>query len=267
MRRIDLHMHTSRSDGRFPADEVLSRCVAGRLDFVALTDHDLPPTLAPGPRTVGEQSIHLIAGAEVSGVHAGSEFHLLVYFPADVPEEFSALCKRQVAARVDRYEAAAEALGLTAEIAPEARSGQLALTRHHLARALVESGRATDMRDAFTRFVGDHSGTVAPMPLPFTEAIQTARECGGVTSWAHPPRAAVEAHVETFAHAGLQGLEGLRPKLDSSDRRFYRRICERSGLFLTAGSDWHGWHDPDLGLFFGEPVELRGFLTALEAAA
>lgn len=267
-RRFDLHMHSTRSDGACPPEELLARCADGGLDVVALTDHDLSTALAPGPRTVNGRLLHLLAGAEVSGVHEGVEYHLLVYFPGEVPAGFADFCTDQVRERARRYEAARASLGLTGIPAAdaEARDGERALTRHHLARAIVAAGHADNLRDAFARYAGQVHGHVPAMSLPYVDAIRVAREHGGLTSWAHPPMEAVKRHVATFAAAGLQGLEGYRPGVDRQHRNFYRRTARQHGLFLTAGSDWHGWHrDSSIGLFSADRHALQGFLAALAA--
>ncbi len=267
--RFDLHLHTDRSDGRFGTEEVLERCARGGLEVVALTDHDLPAEVAPGPLQIGGRSLHLIGGAEVSGMHEGREFHLLVYFPGAVPEGFHAFCADMVRGRAIRYQTAVERLGLPIDGAtPAALAGDKALTRLHLARALVDNGHVSHVGEAFTLHLGDAHGIVPPIGLSFLDAIRISRSHGGVTSWAHPSAADARRHAATFAAAGLQGLEVLRPRLPATERRTLARIARDLGLFLTGGSDWHGWtHPDDLGLFAVRGHELRGFLDALQAAA
>lgn len=266
--RFDLHLHTARSDGAFPLEEVLQKCAAGRLDVVAITDHDLVPEMNTGVRRVGDRDLLVLAGAEVTGQHDGHEFHLLVYFPGEVPEGFRAFCKTQSQGRAGRYEAAIANLELSLDGPSElARRGELALTRHHLARALVAAGHATDVHDAFARFLRPLHGVVPKLPLTFVDAIRIARGFGGVTSWAHPPAQFVTAYAADFAVAGLQGLEALRPKVNKNARKVYKGACKRNGLFVTGGSDFHGWaHPDDLGLHSVRKHELKGFIEALEAA-
>lgn len=267
VRRFDLHLHSTRSDGAFAPEEVLRRCAARGLDVVALTDHDLVGSAAPGVHTIDGRELQVIAGAELSGTHDGHEYHLLVYFPGEIPEAFSAFCRQRVAARAVRYRDALRSLNLAGltEPGPDAENGERSLTRHHLARALVAAGHATDVRDAFRRFAGDGKGHVQPVDLTFLEAIRTARAHGGLTSWAHPPLPALERYLPAFVAAGLQGLEGLRPLMSSEDRRRVRKQAERHGLVITGGSDWHGWGDGEPGLFFVEEVQLKPFLSALHA--
>ncbi|MCB9664521.1 MAG: phosphatase [Alphaproteobacteria bacterium] len=262
-------MHTNRSDGIVCPEEVVARAVASGLDVVALTDHDLTVDVAPGVHRDGSHAVHVLAGAELSGVHEGQEHHLLVYFPGDAPDAFRDFCAERCRERAVRYERSVEAIGLPGVEAPDAAAcdGRRALTRHHLARALVDAGHASDVREAFQRFADDAHGHVPRVSLPFVDAIRIAREAGGVTSWAHPPLPALRRHLPAFVEAGLQGIEGLRPLLPARDRREIRALAKQHGLYVTGGSDWHGWAGDTLGLFTVERHDLDGFLAALQAAA
>lgn len=267
--RLDLHMHSTRSDGRYAPDEVLDLCVQGGLDVVAITDHDLSTDIRPGTHTFGSHQLCVIAGAEISGVHAGREYHLLVYFPGDVPDSFRTFCGDRVRERAVRYQTAVDRIDLPGLVHADddAIRGERALTRHHLARALVDAGHANNVRDAFRRFADHDHGHVERVTLPFVDAIRIAREAGGITSWAHPPRQAIKDHLEAFVAAGLQGLEGVRPGLNSRDRKKLSKAAKKHGLFITGGSDWHGWQDERLGLFYVPHRELERFLCALDQAA
>jgi predicted metal-dependent phosphoesterase TrpH len=246
---------------------VLGRCARGGLDVVALTDHDLASPLAPGPREIEGRVVHLLAGAEVSGMHDGREHHLLVYFPREAPAAFREFCTRQCRARTVRYQRALDALGLAGpQPDPAAHAGHRALTRLHLAHALIDAGIVRNRSEAFARFLGDEHGQVEPIGLTFVDAIRFAREHGGLTSWAHPSRPDVQKHLDTFVAAGLQGLEGLRPQLSSDDRKFFRKAATRCGIYLTGGSDWHGWSASEPGLFRVNAADIRAFVDALLAA-
>lgn len=258
--RFDLHLHTSASDGRYGLDEVLRRCARGGLDWVAITDHDLGLQLQPGEIEVEGRRIHVLPGAEISGVHEGVEYHLLCYFPKGIPEAFHQFCEAQCEARRVRFDGALEALGLQGR--PEEAK---ALTRLHLAHKLVEAGVVADRGEAFSRFLGRSHGLVPPLALPFVDAIRIAREHGAITSWAHPPRDAVDKHLTTFAEAGLQGLEVLRPFISGSERRHLRKRARRLGMFVTGGSDWHGWRGHSPGLFRVTAAELADFVDLVLA--
>lgn len=266
--RIDLHMHSNRSDGAFAPQEVLRQCAAAGLDVIALTDHDLAPDVAPGVHVIDGHRLRVIAGAEVTGEVDGREFHLLVYFPGDVPEAFQSFCREQCVLRAARYTAARESLQLRGvpEADAAARRGDRALTRLHLAHALVEQGHAEHVGDAFGRFLSESHGHVPTLGLSLFDAIRFARQQGGVTSWAHPSVADAEAYLPALVDAGLQGVEALRPHLNSRDRGRLKRLARSNGAFLTGGSDWHGWHDARVGLFRLSLDDIGDFAETLQAA-
>jgi predicted metal-dependent phosphoesterase TrpH len=264
--RIDLHVHSDGSDGRHPPEEVLRRAARGRLDVLALTDHDLAPRLEAGVHVLEGHAVRVLHAAEVSGSHEGREYHLLVYFPGVMPEAYRAFLGGRAAARAERYDDAVAALGLRDVLAPSdaaARAGARALTRHHLVRALRDAGQVADSRAGFARV----AGVLAPIALPFLEAIAVARDAGGFPSWAHPDLADAQAHVRAFAAAGLRGLEGARPRQPRALRNGLRKLAERHGLLVTGGSDWHGWHEGELGMFALDGERAERFMTALERAA
>ena len=265
--RIDLHMHTDRSDGRFPPDDVLSRAFAGKLDMIAVADHDLPNVLTPGRHVRDGHTVRVLAAAEVSGSHAGRELHLLVYFHAEMPEDFRAFLRERAKVRAVRYDAAVVKLGFSDLVLADepARVGDRSLTRHHLFHALKAGGHVRDLREGFKLLGG--AGIVPLIELPFVDAIRAARAAGGLTSWAHPSLVDAQAWTPTFVAAGLQGLEGVRPHLDRRTRNGLKVLAEQHGLLLTGGSDWHGWHEAPLGTFAVTGERARDFVARLDPPA
>jgi predicted metal-dependent phosphoesterase TrpH len=264
--RIDLHLHTDRSDGRHAPAEVLARAARGGLDLVAVSDHDLPNVLSAGVHHVEGRDVRVVAAAEVSGTHEGREYHLLVYFPGDMPPAFRDWLTGRAQERAERYAAAIRNLGVDGLPAPDddARAGRRALTRHHLYRALKDAGHVRDARSGFAQL----SGTVPLISLSFVEAIRAARAAGGLTSWAHPSLMDAQTHAAAFVTAGLQGLEGVRPGLDRRTRNGLKTLADKHGLLLTGGSDWHGWGgDGELGTFAVTGERARDFVARLDAAA
>ncbi len=264
--RIDLHMHTDRSDGRLPPADLLDRAFAGRLDVVAVADHDLPNVLTPGVHEREGHKVRVIAAAEVSGHHGGRELHLLVYFPGEMPASFRDFLRERARARASRYDAARARLGFAdlPEADAAAHAGERSLTRHHLFSALKEARHVRDPREGYALLGG--SAVVPLIDLPFVEAIRIARAAGGLTSWAHPSLNDAQAWTPTFVAAGLQGLEGVRPNLDRRTRNGLKTLAEKHGLVLTGGSDWHGWHEPPLGTFAVTGERAREFMARLDAA-
>lgn len=265
--RIDLHMHTNLSDGRYPPDEVLRRCALAKLDLVAITDHDLPPAWPRGWTEVDGHRLYLLHAAEVSGVYEGTEQHLLVYFPGEMPEGFRELCRTQAQLRAERYEIARGRLNLDGvpPADPAARAGERALTRLHLAQAVAAAGHTKSTREAMDRYLAEGRDLVPNVTLDWFEAIRIARAHGGLCSWAHPSIDRAKQWTRTFAAAGLQGLEALRPGTGGAYRSQMRQLARKSNLFLTGGSDFHGWSPGVLGEFAIDAQQADGFLRALAA--
>ena len=105
--------------------------------------------------------------------------------------------------------------------------------------------------------------TIPRLCMPFIDCIRAAKNAGGITSWAHPPAGAVKQYIQEFVHAGLDGLEALRPGVGASAKKTYKKAVKRYDLLMTGGSDWHGWSDSNLGLFYIQQRELRPFFDRL----
>ncbi|MCK6503000.1 PHP domain-containing protein [Myxococcota bacterium] len=264
--RFDLHLHSTRSDGRLSPAQVLDQAARNGLDVIALTDHDCAPALPWGPVRVAGRTVHVLHAAEVSGAWDGREQHLLVYFPQAVPTEFARLMRSLCMARAQRYERAAEGLGLAGLTPPDeaAWRGERALTRVHLSQAIVDAGHAGSLEDAFARYTASRLGRVPPVDPTFPAVIRMARAAGGLTSWAHPQLDAVQAHLSTFVAAGLQALEAARPGLRGQERSTLLRLAHKHGLLVTGGSDNHGfpWQHP-VGQWTFPMREARPFARAL----
>ncbi len=268
--RLDLHCHSAASDGRYPASDVLARALAGNLDVLALTDHDLAPVLPCGlvdrPDAPGKPArpLRLIHGAEITGAHEGVEYHLLVYFPGEMPSGFADFCAERARFRARRFDASCTTLGLPDRAPAEALAGRRALTRHHLASALMAhpdaAGATHTWQECYTLLKDPR---IVPIcDLAYTDAIAIARAAGGFTSWAHPPLNAAQLHVTTFAAAGLQALEAIRPRTDKPTGNGLKRLAAKHKLLITGGSDWHGWTD-DFGHFALSGEHADRWLAAL----
>jgi hypothetical protein len=222
--------------------DVLKSCARAGLNVVALTDHDIPPVLPWGPQSVLSRTIHVIHAVEVSVTHQETEQHVLVYFPKEMPADFAALCTRLSKERAERYEVARSRIGLPGipEASAAARAGEHSLTRLHLAQALVAAGHAPNLRNAFSRWVGNKADLVPHFSVSFLEILELAKTAGGFTAWAHPSLAHARQWTGTFAKAGLDALEVCRPAFSRSVRNSLDRLAYRHGLQVTGGSDYHG---------------------------
>ena len=201
-------------------------------------------------------------------MHLGTEQHLLVYFPAEMPASFSAWCTRRAVWRAEWFDASLDALGLmdVPRADSEARAGRRCLTRVHLARALVDAGVVPTLNHAFKEWVGSDTGRIPPLNLGLIEALEVAKAAGGWTAWAHPNPGLAATWVPGLAAAGLDALEAWRAVGGQHRRDTLHRLAVRHGLAITGGSDWHGTGPRKLGSFSVPWRVLGATATALEIA-
>jgi predicted metal-dependent phosphoesterase TrpH len=255
---IDLHVHSSCSDGSDTPEEICELAVAAGLRAVALTDHDTLEGIPAARARAAELELELVAGCEVSCAFSPGTLHLLCYFvePGRGPlaEELRALSLD----RVRRNEAMARrlaALGLPVdyeEVLAEAGGGEVG--RPHFAAVLVRHGAAANVQEAFDRYLAKGApGYVSKARLDPEAAIETAHASGAVAVLAHPLSLALDAEsldaaVSRLADAGLDGLECHYGRYTLAERERLAALAGRLGLAVTGGSDYHGRYKPDLAL-------------------
>lgn len=272
MLRVDLHVHTRVSDGELSPAEVVRAAEDGRLDVLAVTDHDTIGGLSEALAAAEGGPVRVITGVEVSSLHEGVEVHVLGYHvhPEAGPlraHENGAVGRRQERARemvrllqglgipID-YEDVLRAAG------PDAR----AIGRPHVARALLAGGYVRSMNEAFDRYLADGGVAFVRSDLPTVRsAIEMIRDSGGVAVWAHPGLDVLERFAPAFAEWGLSGIETFRPNTSPTDGRRIRAVARGLRLFSTGGSDWHGRHRSRLGDFFVPGEDVRELLDLAPA--
>jgi hypothetical protein len=264
---IDLHIHSTASDGALAPAEVVAHARAGALTVIALADHDTIAGVAPAVAAAGD-GVRVLPAIEISATHEGREIHLLGY---DFDPEHPAVTRYDHRARSVRAERIREMIRRLAAldvhvafdaVVAEAGPDAAALARPHLARVLWNEGHVPSVAQAFDRFIGDHGPAFVPVQLlDAAGAIAVIHEAGGLAVWAHPPVDDDLAHtLDALVEAGLDGLECLRPRSTPVEVRRLTRHARRNGLLVTGGSDWHGdWHGP-LGGFHVDREQVAGFL-------
>lgn len=269
MQRADLHIHTRASDGELPPAEVVRAAAAGRLDVIAITDHDTIAGLDEALAAAEGGPVRVVTGVEVSSRAGEDEVHVLGYHvrPDAAPllaHERGALDRRRDRAR--EMVLRLRELGVSVEYEDVLRAAgedARAIGRPHVARALVAGGHVRSMGEAFDKYLGDHGSAFVPTPLPsVADAIAMIRASGGVAVWAHPDPAVFEREIHAFAGYGLAGIECFRPNTPPTDAKRYRSVGRELGLFATGGSDWHGPWRSRLGDFFVPLDEVRELLDA-----
>jgi len=273
--RIDLHVHSSASDGTDPPAEVARRAAAAGLDVLALTDHDTMAGI-PAAAAALPPGLTLVPGLELSCLYKDRSMHLLGYLcdPLD-----PALAAETELIRDDRVHRARAMVARLAELgAPvtweqvTAIAGDAVVGRPHIARALAEAGVVATPAGAFTEdWIADggraHVGRYAP---DVTRGIALVREAGGVPVLAHPRSPGYEIADEVIAGlavAGLAGLEVFHPDHDHSERTRLTQLATELNLVMTGGSDDHGaFNDSGLGSETTPPDQYQRLLALATGA-
>ena len=268
--RIDLHVHSSASDGTDPPATVVRRAARANLDVLALTDHDTQAGITEASMAL-PPDLTLVPGMELSCLLEGTSVHLLGYlFDPDDP----ALNAETELIRHDRTHRAKAMVGKLRELGAPVTwdqvmgiAGGAVVGRPHIARAPAAAGVVETPADAFTKeWIGDggraHVGRYAPDPA---RAISLVRAAGGVPVLAHPRSPGYEITDEVIiglAAAGLAGIEVWHPDHDHAERTRLAALASRLGLVATGGSDDHGsFNDSGLGCRTTPPEEYERLLS------
>jgi predicted metal-dependent phosphoesterase TrpH len=242
---IDLHMHSTASDGQYAPAEVVRRAAAAGLRTIALTDHDTLGGVREAQAAAAGTGVTVIAGCEFSVAGPGGEMHLLGYFfPADDPAvEFFLVDQR--ARRVERARKMIRRLQhcgvAVTEESVSAMAGGGSWGRPHIARAMVRAGAVTDLQQAFDRFIGFGKPAFVPKELPSIQAVtDLARSVAAVTSAAHLKDRAVKPVLQQLQKAGVDAVEVLHPSHDDPVSRRAAALADELGLLKSGGTDWHG---------------------------
>lgn len=254
MDTIDLHVHSTASDGSLSPGGVVKRAAGAGLRAIALTDHD---TLAGVPEAIaaGEHyGVRVVGGCEFSALAPWGEMHVLGYFlPPELPEldAFLERCRADRMRRAQEMVQRLQRLGVDLSfesVLQESAGG--AVGRPHVARAIVRQGRAIDLGDAFDRFLGRGRPAFVEKTLPQFRAItDLVHAAGGLVSVAHLKERGTRAFIERLKGEGLDAVETRHPSHDPDLRARLTDIALQLGLLRTGGSDWHG--DPEPGVTHG----------------
>jgi predicted metal-dependent phosphoesterase TrpH len=268
--RLDLHIHSSASDGAWSPEAVVRGAAAGQLDVIALADHDTISGFAAAERLGKEIDVHVVPALEVSSTYRDIDIHVLGYFVDPAAPPLAALTERARRRRQQRMHEMIERLRAQAIYVTFASVEEAAgpagdvIGRPHLAKALVAAGHATSIHDAFDRLIGDRHPAFVPTELfDPAGAVEVVKSAGGIPVWAHPPAALMDELLPQLMRAGLRGLEVWRPRNQRPDIERYEAICRSSGLLMSGGSDWHS---PDGGTALGDFAVSGENVEALLAA-
>ena len=259
---IDLHTHSTVSDGTDAPAEVVRLAHEAGCSALAVTDHDTLDHLPAASAAATTTTIRLVSGCEIScASDVPGSMHLLVYFP-DASGPLAERLEVLQRARASRNELIVEALrahGIDVtldEIRAEAADAT-SVGRPHVARVLVRKGAATSIQDAFDRWLAKGKPAyVERERLSAQDAVELSRISGAVTSLAHPysldlTREALDAEVGRLAALGIDAMECMYGRYSRGEREELVELAARHGLAVTGGSDYHGENKPDLSVGTG----------------
>ena len=243
---IDLHLHSTASDGILPPAKVVEAARAAGLSVIALTDHDTVAGVSEAVAAGEALGVRVIRGVELSAHEdaSGKEVHVLGLHVSGVDvleDELMALReKRTERARliVNRLTEIGVPISLE-KVLQQSNGG--AVGRPHIARALIESGAVVDQREAFDRYLGQGRAAFVPKSqFLIGDAIRMIHAAGGIAIWAHPSHTARRERVERLVAQGLDGLEVRHPSHSPDVAAGLEALCDFLGLVPSGGSDWHG---------------------------
>lgn len=245
---IDLHLHTTASDGTFGPAALVTRAAAAGLTTISVTDHDTVAGLAEAREAAAGLGIRLVAGVEITAIERGRDVHLLGYFFDPDDDGLALFLEARRAERIgrvreiaDRLRALGYAIDIDGLVEAAAASPGRTVGRPQIADALVAAGHARDRNEVFDRLLGHGGPAFVPRRGPDAAGvIATVSRAGGIVSLAHPGLTQVDDIIPRLADAGLTALEVRHSDHDLPTESRYRALAAVHGLAASGGSDFHG---------------------------
>lgn len=271
---IDLHSHTTESDGTDTPEELVALAVQLKLEALAITDHDTLAGYQKALPFAEAAGLPLVCGIELSTRFHGRNVHLLGYFPQGEPgAPFRDWLKILQDSRRDRNQRMAQrlqSLGLPVTLEEVERKGRSMAGRPHFARVLIEKGYVTTVQQAFDEYLDESAkGYVERQEADFVESVALISQSGGIASVAHPIRLMRKAPeplrdtIRAMSKSGLPALEAYHSDHSRANVREYEALAREFGLAVTGGSDYHGLNKPDICLGTGANRNLNVGLPVL----
>ena len=247
--KVDLHIHTTYSDGAFSPEQVVDTALDCDLNVIALTDHDNILSHKIASDYVKKQGLKLeiIPGVEINTIYKGYEVHILGYFMDVNNSEFQELLKTQQQARVDQTTQIVDLLNKKAGIRVKyedikslvAQGGSIG--RPHIARAIVSAGGVDNVMEAYAKYINDSSPVyVARKTVSPHDAVEIINDAGGIPVFAHPIDVDIsEKLTKELVSYGLRGIEAYHRKHSPAVVEYFSSLADKYGLIITGGSDFH----------------------------
>ncbi|MGM0471382.1 MAG: PHP domain-containing protein [Bacillota bacterium] len=249
---VDLHLHTTFSDGNLTPTEVVERAEAIGLETIAITDHDTVEGISEAQLAAQNKDLKVLTGIELNTELEGSQIHMLGYCFDLQAQRLTNTLNRLRTARYDRIKQMVDKLALIEGIEIDFErvcqiAGSSNLSRVHLARAIIEAGYATKVSEAFDKYIDqDSPAYVSRFKLTPQDAIKLIKSVGGVAILAHPGPLDRDDLIPDLIAAGLDGIEVYHSEHDKVATRHYEKLALEYDLIKTGGSDCHGDYEDQL---------------------
>jgi predicted metal-dependent phosphoesterase TrpH len=258
---IDLHTHTTESDGTLTPKELIEEARRVGLQALAITDHDTLAGYELAVPCAEPSGIELLCGVELSVKYRGGTIHLLAYFLKTPPtEQFREWLLWLQAGRRRRNEALVRKLcaaGMPITLQEVAARGGTLLARPHFAAVMLEKGYVKSRREAFEKYLDQSGSCYVPRDEPeFEEAVARIHASHGIAVLPHPARIGVrreylERMVADMCALGLQGIEAYYSEHAPAEAAFFLSLARKFNIAATGGSDFHGGTKPEIALGTG----------------
>ncbi len=255
MQKVDLHIHTTASDGLMSPEKVVRWASSKRLTAIGITDHDTVKGIGPAVKAASGYGVEIVPGIELSTLFEEEEIHVLGYF-IDYKSQWLADTLKKI--QNSRYERAGKIVGklndMGIDITLEEVKGIAddgAMGRPHIARAMIDKGYISNIREAFAEYIGkDRPAYVERYKLTCKEAIDMIEKLGGISVLAHPGLIKNKDKIGKIIDLGIDGIEVYHSKHDDETVKNILAVAHSRNLLITGGSDCHGMkfnNEPILG--------------------
>jgi len=243
--QVDLHIHTTFSDGDMTPEEMVAEGQKAGLAGIAITDHDEVEGVRAAQAAAAGSGLLIVPGVELSTSDGKNDIHVLGYLVDINSSELRRYLDIFRDARLNRGIHMVERLremGVDIEVDSVLQiAGGGAVGRPHIAAALLQNGCVDSAEDAFRKYIGFNSPAyVHKYQLKPSDAFRLIRDAGGVGVMSHPGTTRRDELITDFIACGMRGIEVYHPKHNESEAARYKRLAEKMGLVVTGGSDSHG---------------------------
>ena len=251
---IDLHLHTTASDGRCAPEELVERAWNAGIRTMSVTDHDTLAGVPAASAAARSRGMLFVPGIEITSVHRGKDVHVLAYYVGEATPGLAVLLQQQRQQRLERAMEIADrlaALGAPIDratlIATATAPGGKSLARPQIAEQLIAAGHVRSVAEAFEKYLGEDSPAYVPhRGASPAEVVDLVSRGGGAASLAHPgykgagPAVVKDDLVPELCDAGLLAIEAFHSSHDQQQQAHYVALAQKHHLAITGGSDYHG---------------------------